>query len=101
SDVCSSDLEYLKQEYNLNLNALENLPMDDLGVDVPKVLAIMRNAVLNLNGWDVLDQIVLGTFSFNKLILWQDISKYAEEIQKSPIVRSLIDGKLANTLECV
>ncbi len=94
-------IEYLKQEYNLNLNALENLPMDDLGVDVPKVLAIMRNAVLNLNGWDVLDQIVLGTFSFNKLILWQDISKYAEEIQKSPIVRSLIDGKLANTLECV
>lgn len=94
-------IEYLKQEYNLNLNALENLPMDDLGVDVSKVLAIMRSAVLNLEGWDVLNQIVLGTFSFNKLILWQDISKYAEEIQKSPIVRSLIDGKLANTLECV
>ncbi|MGX9986918.1 DUF3320 domain-containing protein [Soonwooa purpurea] len=94
-------IEYLKQEYNLNLNALENLPMDEFGVDVPRVLAIIRNAVLNLEGWDVLDQIVLGTFSFNKLILWQDLSKYSEEIQKSSIVKSLIDGKLTETLESV
>lgn len=94
-------LEYLKQEFKLNLNSLETLPTDELGVDVPKVLAIIRNAILNLEGWDVLEQMVLGTFSFNKLILWQDISKYAEEIQKSSIVKSLIDGKLSETLESV
>ncbi|MDM1299330.1 DUF4011 domain-containing protein [Empedobacter falsenii] len=94
-------LEYLKQEYKLNLNSLENLPMDDLGVDVPKVLAIIRNAVMSLEGWDVLEQTVLGIFSFNKLILWQDISKYSEEIEKSPIVKSLIDGKLSSALESV
>ncbi len=94
-------LEYLKQEFGLNLNALENLPMDELGVDVSKVLAILRNAILNLEGWDILEQIVLGIFSFNKLILWQDISKYSEEIQKSPIVKSLIDGQLSTTLESV
>ncbi|WP_435522895.1 DUF4011 domain-containing protein [Chryseobacterium indoltheticum] len=80
-------LEYLKQEFKLNINSLENLPMDESGVDVPKVLAIIRNAVLNLEGWDVLEQLVLGIFSFNKLILWQDISKYSEEIQKSSIVK--------------
>ncbi|ROI10776.1 DUF3320 domain-containing protein [Chryseobacterium sp. H3056] len=94
-------IEYLKQEFSLNLNALESLPMDSSGVDVLKVLAIVRNAVLNLAGWDVLEQIVLGTFSFNKLILWQDISRYSEEIQKSPIVKSLIDGQLCGTLENV
>ncbi len=92
-------LEYLKQEFKLNLNSLETLPTDDFGVDVPKVLAIIRNAILNLEGWDILEQMVLGTFSFNKLILWQDISKYSEEIQKSSIVKSLIDGKLSETLE--
>ena len=94
-------LEYLKQEFKLNINSLENLPMDESGVDVPKVLAIIRNAVLNLAGWDVLEQLVLGIFSFNKLILWQDISKYSEEIQKSSIVKSLIDGRLTETLESV
>ncbi|MBD8084196.1 DUF3320 domain-containing protein [Chryseobacterium caseinilyticum] len=94
-------LEYLKQEFKLNINSLENLPIDESGVDVPKVLAIIRNAVLNLEGWDVLEQLVLGIFSFNKLILWQDISKYSEEIQKSSIVKSLIDGRLTGTLESV
>ncbi len=94
-------LEYLKQEYKLNLNNLETLPTDEFGVDVSKVLAMIRNAVMNLEGWDVLEQMVLGTFSFNKLILWQDISKYSEEIQKSSIVKSLIDGKLSKTLEQV
>lgn len=92
-------IEYLKQEFSLNLDALEQLPLDELGVDVPKVLAIFRNAVMNLKGWDVLEQIVLGTFSFNKLILWQDITKYTDELQKSSIVKSLIDGKLAADIE--
>lgn len=94
-------LEYLKQEFKLNINSLENLPTDESGVDVQKVLAIIRNAILNLEGWDVLEQMVLGTFSFSKLILWQDISKYSEEIQKSSIVKSLIDGRLTHTLENV
>ncbi|MFV0150824.1 DUF3320 domain-containing protein [Empedobacter falsenii] len=94
-------LEYLKQEYKLNLNSLETLPTDDFGVDVPKVLALIRNAVMSLEGWDVLEQTVLGIFSFNKLILWQDISKYSEEIEKSSIVKSLIDGKLSSSLQSV
>lgn len=91
-------LEYLKQEYQLNLNAVETLPSDSYGVDVPKVLAIFRKAILNLEGWDILEQLVLGNFSFNKLILWQDISKFSEEIKKSDIVKSLIDGKLTDKL---
>lgn len=94
-------LEYLKQEFQLKLNSLETLPMDESGVDVPKVMALMRNAILNLEGWDVLEQFVLGIFSFNKLILWQDISKYSDEIQKSSIVKSLINGQLSDRLESV
>ncbi|WDF70375.1 DUF3320 domain-containing protein [Sphingobacterium oryzagri] len=94
-------LEYLKQEFRLKLNSLETLPMDESGVDVAKVLALMRNAILNLEGWDILEQFVLGIFSFNKLILWQDISKFSEEIQKSSIVKSLISGQLSEQLESV
>src|SRR5690606_12473012 len=40
-----------------------------------------------------------GNFSFSKLILWQDITKYSDELQKSPIVKSLIEGKLAAGIE--
>ncbi|RKE56570.1 superfamily I DNA and/or RNA helicase [Sphingobacterium detergens] len=92
-------LEYLKQEFKLNLNALEVLPMDESGVDVQKVFAILRKSILNLEGWDIQEQVVLGNFSFNKLILWQDLTKYAEEIKKSTIVKSLIDGRLSDLLD--
>ncbi|MGL5274372.1 DUF4011 domain-containing protein [Myroides sp.] len=92
-------LEYLRQEFKLDMTALEDLPMDDSGVDVPKVLALVRKTILDLKGWDVLDQVILGTFSFNKLILWQDISKYADKLQKSTIVNSLLNGNLSESLD--
>src|SRR5690606_10268020 len=78
-----------------NLEALEELPTDDKGVDVAKVMGILRRAIMQLRGWDVEEQLVLGNFSFSKLILWKDIVVHQEELLKSDMVRSLVDGKLA------
>lgn len=87
-------VEFLRQEYELNLGALEKLPADDKGVDVAKVMGTLRRAVMQLKGWDVEEQIVLGNFSFSKLILWKDIVVHQEELVKSDMVRSLVEGKL-------
>lgn len=88
-------LEFLRQEYELNLSGLEQLPYDEKGVDVAKVMGTLRRAVMQLKGWDVEEQLVLGNFSFNKLILWKDITTYENQLQKSDLVKSLIDGKLS------
>ena len=87
-------VEFLRQEYELNLSGLEQLPTDEKGVDVAKVMGVLRQAIKNLKGWDILEQIVLGNFSFSKLILWKDIVVHQEELLKSDMVRSLVDGKL-------
>lgn len=87
-------VEFLRQEYELNLGALEQLPTDEKGVDVAKVMGILRRAVMQLKGWDVEEQLVLGNFSFSKLILWKDIVVHQEDLLKSDMVRSLVDGKL-------
>ena len=87
-------VEFLRQEYELNLSALEQLPTDDKGVDVAKVMGILRRAVMQLKGWDVQEQLVLGNFSFSKLILWKDIVEHQEDLLKSDMVRSLVDGRL-------
>jgi len=87
-------VEFLRQEYELNLSALEQLPIDEKGVDVAKVMGILRRAVMQLKGWDVEEQLVLGNFSFSKLILWKDIVMHQEELLKSDMVRSLVEGKL-------
>ena len=87
-------VEFLRQEYELNLSALEQLPTDAKGIDVAKVMGILRRAVMQLKGWDVEEQLVLGNFSFSKLILWKDIVVHQEELLKSDMVRSLVEGKL-------
>jgi superfamily I DNA and/or RNA helicase len=87
-------VEFLRQEYELNLGALEQLPTDEKGVDVAKVMGLLRQAIKQLKGWDVMEQLVLGNFSFSKLILWKDIAVHQEEMLKSDMVRSLVDGKL-------
>ncbi|WP_436415785.1 DUF4011 domain-containing protein [Petrimonas sp.] len=87
-------LEFLRQEYELNLNVLDQLPYDDKGVDVPKVMAIVRRAVMQQKGWDVEEQLVLGNFSFNKLILWKDMTLNQEKLLESDIVKSLTEGRL-------
>jgi len=87
-------VEFLRQEYELNLSALEQLPTDEKGVDVAKVMGIIRRAVMQLKGWDVEEQLVLGNFSFSKLILWKDIVMHQDELLKSEMVRSLVEGKL-------
>jgi hypothetical protein len=87
-------VEFLRQEYELNLGALEQLPTDEKGVDVAKVMGLLRQAIKQLRGWDVMEQIVLGNFSFSKLILWKDIVVHQEELLKSDMVRSLVEGKL-------
>ncbi len=87
-------LEFLRQEYKLDLSAMEQLPYDDKGIDVAKVMGTMRRALMALKGWDIEEQLILGNFSFSKLILWKDITAHKNELLKSNMVRSLIEGKL-------
>ncbi|WP_153800460.1 DUF3320 domain-containing protein [Foetidibacter luteolus] len=90
-------LEFLRQEYELDLGGLEQLPADEKGADVAKIMGTLRRAIMQMKGWDVEEQLVLGNFSFSKLILWKDIVMHQQELLKSPMVRSLVDGKLSLT----
>lgn len=87
-------LEFLRQEYEMNLSGLEQLPQDEKGVDVAKVMGIFRRAIMQLAGWDVKEQLVLGNFSFSKLILWNDLVIHQDKLLDSDMVRSLVEGKL-------
>lgn len=87
-------LELLRQNYQITVNGLDPLPLDNAGVDVPKILATMRQAILNQTGWDVQEVAVVGNFSFNKFIMWNDIHSNMEALRQNKIVDSLMTGKL-------
>ena len=87
-------LEMLKQDFDLHLGGLDVLPRDESGVDVQLVFNTIRKGIMHQSKWDVEEIAILGIFSFNKFIMWNDIHNNAETLCDSKIVRSLVSGKL-------
>ncbi len=88
-------LEMLKQDHKILVTGLDPLPADDQGVDLRKVLTVMRKAVMNQPRWDVLESAYLGIFSFSQFVMWNDIRNRSANLEKNKLVRSLMDGKLS------
>ncbi len=91
-------LEKLRQDFGLSIGGLDVLPRDESGIDVSIVFNTLRKAVMAQPRWDVEEQVVLGTFSFSKFILWNDIHNNAEALLQNKTVASLVSGKLEWTV---
>lgn len=88
-------LEMLKQDFGISVCGLDPLPQDEHGTDMRAVLAVLRKAVMDQHGWDVLESSFLGIFSFSQFVMWNDLHNRWEDLQKNKLVKSLIDGKLS------
>ena len=91
-------LEKLRHDWNITVNGLDTLPRDESGIDVAQVFNIMRRVVMAQPRWDVEEGAVLGLFSFNKFILWNDIHNNAEALLQNKTVASLVSGNLRWTV---
>lgn len=87
-------LEMLRQNFGINVPGLEPLPQDESGVNVRLIYSIIRNSIKNLPKWDVEEQAILGIFSFNKFIMWNDIHNNSDKLIQNKLVRSLVNGKI-------
>jgi len=86
-------LEMLRQDFKINIYGLDPLPKDESGVDLKSVFNIFRQVIKVQDRWDVEEQAILGIFSFNKFIMWNDIHNNAEKLIQNKIVSSLISGQ--------
>ena len=85
-------LEMLRQDFELRIPELEDqLPKDESGVDVPLIWEIVRRAVRDVPGFEVVEDVVLSTFSFAKYLMWKDLADRTEVLKESPFVRHLIE----------
>ena len=87
-------LEMLRQDFGILINGLDELPRDESGVDVKRIFNIVRQGIMSQTRWDVEEEAFLGTFSFNKFIMWNDIHNNADKLKENKIVASLISGKM-------
>lgn len=84
--------ELLKQDYGIGLDQLKVLSKDQSGVDVRLVFETIRQAVAEEKGWTVVEEALLGLFSFSKFVMWNDIHSNAARLHEHPIIASLMDG---------
>ena len=86
-------LEMLKEQFGIEITGLDELPEDEHGVDVNKVFAAIRKAVMNKTGWDVVESCTIGNFSFGQIVMWDDVHSHPEFLEENKVVKSLISGK--------
>lgn len=80
-------LELLKTEFALRIPELEgDLPTDASGLDVPQIFTLLRRAIRELPGWEVVEDCSLGIFSFTKYLMWKDMVDRRESLLKNPVV---------------
>jgi hypothetical protein len=87
-------IELLKQQFNINLKALNPLPTDEHGVDVKQVFAALRQFLSGMKRWNVIEETLLGLFSFSKFVMWNDIHTNASKLKTNPVIATLMENKL-------
>ena len=90
-------MEFLRQNYDISINGLTPLPLGESGVDVPKIFAIIRDALKEQKRWDVEEESLLGIFSFSKFLMWNDVHNHRAELAENKIISSLVANRLTWT----
>ena len=85
-------LEMLRKDFQIDIRGLDGaLPEDLSGVDVNGVWNNVRKAVKDALGFEVVEDVVLGLFSFAKYLMWKDLVDRTEALRSNAIVKHLID----------
>ena len=86
-------VELLRQNFGINLDALKELPRDESGVDVKLIFTYFRRAIIEQKRWNIVEEAMLGLFSFNKFVMWNDIHSNADKLKENVIVSSLMEHR--------
>ncbi|HEX7080064.1 MAG TPA: DUF4011 domain-containing protein [Gammaproteobacteria bacterium] len=85
-------LEMLRKDFGIEVPGLDGpLPTDASGVDVRGIWTKVRRAIVESPGFEVVEDVVLGHFSFAKYLMWKDLVDRTEDLRQNPVVAHLID----------
>lgn len=85
-------IEMLRQDFRLNLGVAEGeLPKDEAGLDIATIWRTVSQAIKNIKGWEVTEEVALAMFSFAKYLMWKDLTERTDQLRENPVVRHLID----------
>ena len=89
--VNSTLLEFLKQEFNIDVRGLGG---DVSSLKIKEILAMVHAETANMKGWDVTNDVYLATFSFQRFLMWNEIRTHINEFKKNKLVSALLNNRL-------
>lgn len=89
--VNSTLLEYLKQEFNVDVRGLGG---DVSSLKISEILAMLAAETANMKGWAVVRDVYLATFSFQRYLMWNDIRNHFDSLKGNAIVSALLGNPL-------
>ena len=85
-------LEMLRRDFRIEITGLDGeLPEDDSGLDVAGIWNKIRREVKEAPGFEVVEDVVLGHFSFAKYLMWKDLVDRTDALRGNAVVRHLLD----------
>lgn len=85
-------VEMLRQDFGLVLGVAKGeLPKDESGLDVAGIWRSVARSIKDLAGWEIVEEVVLATFSFSKYLMWKDLVDRTDELKESAVVQHLIE----------
>lgn len=84
-------LQMLRTDRDINIRGLEGeLPKDENGIDVLQVWNMVRNEIMDTQGFEVVPAVALSHFSFAKYLMWKDLVDRTDQLQKNKVVKHLL-----------
>ncbi len=96
--VNSTLLEYLKQEFNIDVRGLGGKVS---ALKLSEIFAMVRAETANMKGWDVEEDVYLAAFSFQRYLMWNDVRQHIGEFKKNRIVAGLLNNRMEEPPEQV
>ena len=81
-------VEMARRDHDVDFSPLTAFGQEQ-GFDVPVLLRLAREAIRGKAGWEVVDEVHLGLFSFTKFLMWKDLADNAEVLLRNPVVRHI------------
>ena len=88
--VNSTLLEFLKQEFNIDIRGLDGALQ---GLKISEILAMVRMEIVNMKDWEVFDDVYVAAFSFARYQMWQDLRRNMDEFSKNELISSLLHNR--------
>ncbi|MFT5760424.1 MAG: very-short-patch-repair endonuclease [Alteromonadaceae bacterium] len=86
-------IEFLQNDYEIDLSQFnESLPTDESGIDVDLILSVVRDKIKDVKGFEVVEELVLSTFSFAKYLMWKDLKDRVNDLKLNHFVEHLVQN---------